>query len=332
MNKNYKEHLEHFFGCYLHQNWDDFYEDYDDAVADFLTRSPTESALKKLNSLGWLLEQQLNEKELEIALDRFHNAYYPIDLGITFRQWLIDIYNQIAKHLGKPTIVYQESQETVQSENATAFSNDTKSNSSDNKTSRRKTEPPIPRFEQPPKSSSNLLGCFLIVAILSVGCATAFYLLPHLFSDDSKNSSLNKVALASPTSTPSQRQAEFRVVKTVMKETYREFIVVLSPGQWFDTGIPVTRDWIVTVVGERQSDSWVVQLGNETKERPDFPREVKFYEKTVQPTDCLTLKVFAKGSKTQKLKIMTQIPSYTYKPDKKILEKENKLLSKIESQ
>jgi hypothetical protein len=337
MSKRHRENLEQFFGGYLHQNWDDFYENSYQAVAEFLSDYPRDDALEILTSLAWLLDQRLSEQELRSLLRELDNAYYPPGFGKTYKQWLIEIYNQIAEHLEKATIVYQENQKGTGLTKSPAISYPS-GDSSDKKEFPISTGDDlnsVPSVE-PINESSNFIGYPLIIVVLGIGFFIALYV-SQMFSAEDKKAPTNTAVSSTQTSEPSKPEMQFRVIKTAINDTYREFIVVLSPGKWFDTGIPVTRDWKVKVVGERQSTSWLIQIGNQTKERPEFPREVSFSEDTVQPSDCMTIKVFAKGSNTQKLKIITQISTYTYynyryRPDQKAIAKANSLLAKIQSQ
>lgn len=106
----HQENLKYFFGRYLHQNWLEFYSTVQEAVGDFLKNSTPEVAKEILSSLDWLVNQRTDEEKYESLLEKFYCAYDPRSEGKTYKQWVTEVYNQIAEHIGKATLVYQKAQ------------------------------------------------------------------------------------------------------------------------------------------------------------------------------------------------------------------------------
>lgn len=197
MNKQHRENLDQFFGGYLHQNWDDFYADSTEAVAEFLSDYPPDKASQILTSLGWLLDQELSEEKLDNLLLHLHNAYYPLEAGETYEQWLIEIYNPIAKHLGKATIDTEEKKGNSHPKDPPPPSGPASDHS--NYEQPRPKDPPPPRTEahfapypQKTKELSILIGVFFVAALLCLGIIVFLYAFFRMLS-------MNQVKNAPPT-------------------------------------------------------------------------------------------------------------------------------------
>ena len=84
------------------------YGSWETAVDDFVNEGDPERVRNTLDGLKWLIGQRLDDVELHLTLLRkYGSAYYALDRYESFAQWLTELHNQIAEHLGKPKLVYK---------------------------------------------------------------------------------------------------------------------------------------------------------------------------------------------------------------------------------
>jgi hypothetical protein len=94
------EALGQLFGCYLHQDFVDFYDTDTAAIQDMLASEPNEDVAAAANQIQGLLSSGLNEAELEkIVLYELGSYFAPSSKGQTYHEWLSEVYEIFSEHL-----------------------------------------------------------------------------------------------------------------------------------------------------------------------------------------------------------------------------------------
>jgi hypothetical protein len=80
--------LEQFFGAYFHQDWDNEFESFQDAVSAYRTGEPQETLWTARKELVELMQKDLDEGSFADAIHRLGCYYDPASEGMTYRDWI----------------------------------------------------------------------------------------------------------------------------------------------------------------------------------------------------------------------------------------------------
>jgi hypothetical protein len=95
--------LDHFFGCYMHQDWHDDYPDEWAAVEGFIADGPPEDPKLFRDEIAQLLAQHPSEQEVRrIVLEELESFYLADVSGWKYRDWLQALADHAAKAAGHP--------------------------------------------------------------------------------------------------------------------------------------------------------------------------------------------------------------------------------------
>jgi hypothetical protein len=95
------ERLRQFFGGYFNQDWDLNGPTWQDVVLVFVKDNSRESALNVLNAIrSWLQSAASNAEIARELQDSFWCEYSAQSDGITDRQWVEQVAEFIASHVG----------------------------------------------------------------------------------------------------------------------------------------------------------------------------------------------------------------------------------------
>jgi len=90
--------LGQLLGCYFHQDWSQEFENDQDAIDAILAAEPKENVESSVGELDVLLARPLDEEELRAILIGEVGCYFdPASLGISYRQWLSRVRDELAK-------------------------------------------------------------------------------------------------------------------------------------------------------------------------------------------------------------------------------------------
>lgn len=300
-NENGKlEILETLFGAYFHYDWVDEYDsDSRNAMKDFYKGYPHRLE-RAYEELTWLLNKNLNDKDLQQAFDKYvgDNLFY---FNGKANEFLRDIQAQLANHLGIAQDNYKQSQSTSQKDRPST------SKETNNRPNYKYNQNIAPIFEQATEST-NLFKYFFIAALVGIGFFFILFIYSQLSSKEDKPVSKNIVSSATATPIPIPSKPKPQILVKRVKDEYWKFVITLPAGQWFDTGIPVITGKELTVlsVDSNPPPAWAVKIGdndvrpgvfNIIEGKSDFSNGGY----VMKPDQCETLKLYLKSPESTQI-------------------------------
>lgn len=95
--------LWHFFGAYLHEDWQDDYVDEWAAVRGFIADGPAEDAQRFQTEISMLLAEHPSEDAVRgVVLDELGSYYLVDQAGWKYRDWLRALSDHASKAVGHP--------------------------------------------------------------------------------------------------------------------------------------------------------------------------------------------------------------------------------------
>jgi hypothetical protein len=95
--------LDHFFGCYMHQDWRDDYPDEWAAVDAFIADGGPGDAKLFRAEIAELLARHPTEQEVRRIVHEELESFYLADVsGWKYRDWLQALSDHVAKATGHP--------------------------------------------------------------------------------------------------------------------------------------------------------------------------------------------------------------------------------------